>query len=122
MIQKSAAGSVKPPNAKCGMLLAAAVIGIGLGMGLPAPGMGTPVALAQAPLPPQLGVLPEGEITAIGGTTLDVAGIMYALHPKLTIVSDAGQPMEKNQLRPGLVIQYHVKEGALDRIIVILPR
>ena len=122
MTQKLAAGSVKPRETRYGVLLAAAVIGASLSVGLPAPGMGTPVASAQAPLPPQLGVLPEGEITAVGGTTLDVAGIMYALHPKLTIVSDAGQPMVLNQLRPGLVIQYHVKEGALDRIIVILPR
>jgi hypothetical protein len=104
------------------VLLAAAVIGTGLSLWLPAPGIGTPVASAQAPIPPQLGVLPEGEITAVGSTTLDVAGTMYALHPKLTIVSDEGQPMERSQLRPGLVVQYHVKEGALDRIIVILPR
>lgn len=122
MTKTLAAGSVKPRETRYGVLLAAAVIGVGLSVGLPALGMRTPVASAQAPIPPQLGVLPEGEITAVGGTTLDVAGIMYALHPKLTIVSDAGQPMERSQLRPGLVIQYHVKEGALDRIIVLVPR
>lgn len=122
MTQKLAAGSVQPPHTRYGALLAAAVIGAGLSLWLPAPGIGTTVASAQAPIPPQLGVLPEGEITAVGSTTLDVAGRLYGLHPKLTIVSDEGHPMEFNQLRPGLVIQYHVKEGALDRIIVILPR
>ena len=81
-----------------------------------------PAAWADEPSVPQLGVLPEGEITAVGSTTVDVAGRLYGLHPKLTIVSDEGQPMEFKQLRPGLVIQYHVKEGALDRIIVLLPR
>ncbi|MEP6889633.1 MAG: hypothetical protein ABI955_02925 [Nitrospirota bacterium] len=81
-----------------------------------------PVAWADEPNIPQLGVLPEGEITAVGSSTLDVAGRFYGLHPKLTIVSDEGQPMELKQLRPGLVIQYHVKEGTLDRIIVLLPR
>ena len=81
-----------------------------------------PAAWADAPSVPQLGVLPEGEITAVGSSTLDVAGRFYGLHPKLTVVSDEGQPMEFKQLRPGLVIQYHVKEGALDRIIVLLPR
>lgn len=80
------------------------------------------VAWADEPSVPQLGVLPEGEITAVGSSTLDVAGRFYGLHPKLTIVSDEGQPMEFKQLRPGLVIQYHVKEGLLDRIIVLLPR
>ena len=82
----------------------------------------TPAAWADEPSVPQLGVLPEGEITAVGSTTVDVAGRLYGLHPKLTIVSDEGQPMEFKQLRPGLVIQYHVKEGTLDRIIVLLPR
>jgi len=64
----------------------------------------------------------EGEITSIGSQTVDVAGKLYGLHPKLMIVSDTGQPMELKQLRPGLVIQYHVNEGQLDRIIVIIPR
>jgi len=81
-----------------------------------------PTALADEPSVPQLGVLPEGEITAVESSTLDVAGRLYGLHPKLTIVSDEGRPMEFEQLRPGLVIQYHVKEGLLDRIIVLLPR
>lgn len=81
-----------------------------------------PAAWADAPSVPQLGIFPEGEITALGSTTLDVAGRRFSLDPKLTIVSDEGQPMEFKQLRPGLVIQYHVKEGALDRIIVLLPR
>ena len=79
-------------------------------------------ALADEPSVPQLGVLPEGEITAVGSSTLDVAGRFYGLHSKLTIVSDEGQPMEFKQLRPGLIIQYHVKEGLLDRIIVLTPR
>jgi hypothetical protein len=82
-----------------------------------------PAVWADAPSVPQLGIFPEGEITAVGSTTLEVAGGLFSLDPKLTIVSDEGQPMEFKQLRPGLVIQYHVKEGgALDRIIVLLPR
>ena len=81
-----------------------------------------PATWADTPSVPQLGKLSEGEITAVGSTTLDVAGRFYGLHPKLTIVSDEGQPMELKQLRPGLIVQYHVKEGTLDRIIVLMPR
>ena len=79
-------------------------------------------AWADEPSMAQLGNLPEGEITAVGATTLDVAGRYYGLHPKLTIVSDEGAPMELKQLRPGLIVQYHVKEGLLDRIVVHIPR
>ena len=81
-----------------------------------------PAAWADEPSLSQIGNLPEGEITAVGAATLDVAGRFYGLHPKLTIVSEEGQPMELQQLRPGLIVQYHVKEGALDRIIVLTPR
>lgn len=122
MTQRMGTESVKPSNTGYGVLLAAAILGGSLSAGLPMPGMGVSTVSAQAPIPPQLGVFPEGEITAVGSSTLDVAGIMYALHPKLTIVSDKGEAMDFRQLRPGLVIQYHVKEGALDRIIVIMPR
>lgn len=81
-----------------------------------------PSAWADAPSVPQRGNLPEGEITAVRSTTIDVAGRLYGLHPKLTIVSDEGKPMELMQLKLGMIIQYHVKEGALDQIIVLMPR
>lgn len=79
-------------------------------------------ARAEAPSVPLLGTLPEGEITAVRSTSIDVAGRFYDLHQKLTIVSDEGQPMELMQLKPGMIIQYHVKEGALDQIIVLMLR
>jgi hypothetical protein len=104
------------------LFIAMAVVAMVSGVMTTIGGSMMPAALADEPGVPQLGVLPEGEITAVGLTTLDVAGRFYSLHPKLTIVSDEGQPMEFKQLRPGLVIQYHVKEGQLDRIIVLLPR
>ena len=81
-----------------------------------------PSAAVETRAVPKLGVFPEGEITGIGSMTLDIAGRMYSLHPKLTIVSDEGLPMEMKQLRVGLVVQYHVQEGAVDRLIVLLPR
>ncbi len=79
-------------------------------------------AEGMAPARPQLDVFPEGEITGIGTTTLDIAGRTYGLHPKLTIVGDEGQQLELKQLRVGLIVQYHLKEGALDYVIVIIPR
>lgn len=79
-------------------------------------------AWADVPNMLQIGKLPEGEITAVGSTTLDVAGRLYAVHPKLTIVNDEGRPMEWKQLKTGMVVQYSVKEGSLDRIIVLMPR
>lgn len=122
MTKKLVAGSATVLDTGCWVLLAAVLMSTSLSALMLTPGMGISIALAQMPIPPQLGVLPEGEITAVGSATLDVAGTMYALHPKLTIVSDTGRPMEWKELRVGLVIQYHVKEGALDRIIVLIPR
>lgn len=114
-------GKVKPLAAGVGTVLAVLLIVAGLSVLTTIIGGGA-VARAEALSHVQLGTLPEGEITAVGQTTIDVDGKMYGLHPKLTIVSDAGQPMELKQLRPGLIVQYHVKEGGLDRIIVLIPR
>lgn len=122
MSRNIATGLVKPIAIGLGPLLFALVI-VATGSALISTMQGPmPAAWAEASNPLQLETLPEGEITAVGSTTLDVAGRFYGLHPKLTIVSDEGQPMELKQLRPGLIIQYHVKEGALDRIIVLIPR
>jgi hypothetical protein len=103
------------------LFMALAIVATVSGVMSPTEGL-MPAAWADEPGVPQLGVLPEGEITAVGSTTLDVGGRFYGLDPKLIIVSDEGKPMELKQLRPGLIVQYHVKEGLLDRIVVIIPR
>ena len=123
MSRNTATGLVvkRIPESSSRLLIALAVVAAVSGVMSTTEGVMS-TALADEPSVPQLGVLPEGEITAVGSTTLDVAGRFYGLHPKLTIVSEEGQPMELQQLRPGLIIQYHVKEGALDRIIVLIPR
>jgi hypothetical protein len=122
MSRNAATGLVKPMAVGLGpLLIALAIVAAGSALISMTEGL-MPTVWADEPSVLQLGNLPEGEITAVGSTTVDVAGRLYGLHPKLTIVSDEGQPMELQQLRPGLVIQYHVKEGALDRIIVLIPR
>lgn len=122
MSRSTARGLIKPMTiGPASMLIALLIVVTGSILISAADGL-MPTARAEAPSVPQLGTLPEGEITAVGSTTVDVAGRFYGLHPKLTIVSDEGQPMELKQLRPGLIIQYHVKEGALDRIVVLIPR
>ena len=122
MSRSTATGLVKPMAAGPGPVLAALVIVATVSVLISTTGGLMPVAWAEESNLLQLGKLPEGEITAVGSTTIDVVGRLYGLHPKLTIVSDEGKPMELQQLRPGLIIQYHVKEGALDRIIVLMPR
>lgn len=121
MSRNTATGLVKPAVGLGPLLIALAIVATGSPLIPTTEGL-MPAAWADEPSVSQLGNLPEGEITAVGPTTIDVAGRFYGLHPKLTIVSDEGQPMELKQLRPGLIIQYHVKEGALDRIVVIIPR
>ena len=122
MSRNTATGLVKPMAVGLGPLLIALAIVATVSALLSTTDGLMPAAWADEPSVSQLGNLPEGEITVVTSTTLDVAGRLYGLHPKLTIVSDEGQPMELKQLRPGLIIQYHMKEGALDRIVVIMPR
>lgn len=87
-----------------------------------APALFSPIAWAESSNVKPRGSLEEGEITGVGQATLDVKGTTYRLHQKVTLLDDEGKPMEWSQLRPGLVVQYQLKEGALYKIIVIIPR
>jgi hypothetical protein len=87
-----------------------------------APAPFVPSAQAQSPNAERLGGLEEGEITGVGSTTLEVRGTTYRLHQRMTLKDDAGRPVEWSQLRPGLIVQYQLKEGALYKIIVLVPR
>ncbi len=87
-----------------------------------APELLAPVAWAESSNVESRGSLEEGEITGVGQATLDVKGTTYRLHQKMTLLDDEGWPMEWSQLRPGLIVQYQLKDGALYKIIVIIPR
>ncbi|OGW49604.1 MAG: hypothetical protein A2V62_09120 [Nitrospirae bacterium RBG_19FT_COMBO_58_9] len=81
-----------------------------------------PIVRAQAANAESLAGLEEGEITGVGATTLEVQGRLYHLHPKMTLRDDEGRPMEWKQLRSGMVVQCQLKEGAVYKIIVLLPK
>mgnify|MGYP001616261161 CR=1 FL=1 len=81
-----------------------------------------PIVWAQSSNAESLAGLEEGEITGVSSTTLEVQGRLYHLHPKMTLRDDEGRPMEWKQLRSGMVVQYQLKEGAVYKIIVLLPR
>jgi len=105
----------------CGLVIFALVIFMSLGV------MTEGLVFAtggerMVPVRPNLGVFPEGEITGVGTAALEIDGRTYGLHPKMMIVADEGHQLELKQLRVGLIVQYHLKEGALDHIIVIIPR
>lgn len=88
----------------------------------PAPEPLVPIVWAQSSNAESLAGLEEGEITGVGSTTLEVQGRLYHLHPKMTLRDDEGRLMEWKQLRSGMVVQYQLKEGAVYKIIVLLPR
>ncbi len=77
---------------------------------------------AQSEEKMQLGPPLEGQITYAGLSYIEVEKKSYSLHPKVSITAENGQPLEMNQLQPGLGVQFWLKEGAMYRIIAILPR
>ena len=87
-----------------------------------APKLFAPIAWAESSNAEFRGSLEEGEITGVGQATLDVKGTTYRLHQKMTLKDDEGRLVEWSQLRPGLIVQYQLKDGALYKIIVIVPR
>lgn len=121
MSRSTTKGEMAPMAGSGSAVIALAILMVGGALCSTTEGLVT-AAWADEPNLSQLGNLPEGEITAVGTTSLDVAGRFFGLHPKLTIVSDEGKPMELKQLRPGLIVQYRVIEGLLDRVVVLIPR
>ena len=85
-------------------------------------GLGNQVLAQSSEETVQLGPPLEGQITYMGLTYIEVEKKSYNLHPKVSITTENGQPFELKQLQPGQGVQFWLKEGAMYRIIAILPR
>ena len=117
--------SVAPTSPITGrpLLRLGVLVGIFLaGIGMPVSGEQGVHAWAQSEQTMQLGPPLEGQITHVSLTSIEVEKKSYQLHPKATITLEGGQPLDMNQLQPGQGVQFWLKEGAMYRIIAILPR
>jgi hypothetical protein len=60
--------------------------------------------------------------SAKSGTTLQINNTNYPLKPQVIIKDDEGRLRDERELLPGVQVQYHLKEGQIDQIVIVLPK
>ncbi|HXF93000.1 MAG TPA: hypothetical protein VNK46_09590 [Nitrospiraceae bacterium] len=60
--------------------------------------------------------------SAKSGTTLQINNTNFTLKPQVIIKDDEGRLRDERELLPGVQVQYHLKEGQIDQIMIVLPK
>lgn len=63
-----------------------------------------------------------GQVTAVQGKTIQINGKNYDLKPDVVIQDEEGQPVEPAGIVPGAEVKFHLKEGQIDKMVLILPK
>ncbi|MEW6246806.1 MAG: hypothetical protein AB1555_08870 [Nitrospirota bacterium] len=65
----------------------------------------------------------SGQVTSVkSGTTLQINNTNYPLKPQVIIKDDEGRERDERELQPGVQVQYHLKGGQIDQIVIVLPK
>ena len=65
--------------------------------------------------------LKAGQVTAVRGTEIQIDNKDYPLASEVTITDSEGRPKDLNDLGPGTLVRFHVKNNQIDRIVIMLP-
>lgn len=77
---------------------------------------------AQTQVPFITGGFSQGMVTAVYEASIDIDSKNYGLKPNVMIVNEQGQPIEMGSVMPNSEVKFHLKEGLIDKMMVILPR
>lgn len=90
-------------------------------------GVGTSRSEDAPELPPmpfsssELSTFQNGKITAVRGDTVQIDNRDYELRPDVIIRNPEGVLMETRDFRKGALARFHLKQGRIDKLLVILP-
>ena len=93
--------------------------------GLPIGGLtfeGVDEGLAQTSGSGSLADFKSGQVTDKQGNKLEIDKKDYVLKSDVTVRDDEGRPRELSEVLPGAVVQFHLKQGRIDQLVLILPR
>jgi len=109
---------------RAGSLLRAAVALLILG-GVPVGGLtlnGGDESLAQMSGSGSLADFKSGQVTDRKGHQIEIDKKDYALQANVTVRDDEGRPRDLKEVTPGTFVQFHLKQGRIDQIVLELPR
>lgn len=64
----------------------------------------------------------SGHITAKYETSVGISGTDYAFHPKIEFWTDEGGQLEWKEFKRGDEVQFHLKQGKVDYLVLITPQ
>ena len=68
-----------------------------------------------------LATFQNGKITAVHGMTIEIDRKDYELRPDVQIQNPEGAQMEAHDIRKGALAKFHLKQGRIDMLVVMLP-
>lgn len=74
-----------------------------------------------SPMPVSIQFTP-GEVTANWGEALSVDGQEYPLATGVMVSDDDGNQREVKDFVPGTSVKYHLKNGKIDIVVLVLPK
>lgn len=64
----------------------------------------------------------SGVVTANQGNGIQINHESYGLHKELTVQDDDGRERKLQELKTGVRVQFHLKQGKVDQLILKLAR
>jgi hypothetical protein len=64
----------------------------------------------------------SGQVTAKRGNEITINEKVYSLHPEVTIKDDEEKSRELKDIEPGAELLFHLTQGRIDQIVLLLPR
>ena len=86
-------------------------------------GVGSPPCeAADPPASVPASGLQAGEVTGTGPQGVQINQQTYQVRPDAVIQTDEGKPRKAGDLRPGDHVQYRLKGGKIDRLIILMRK
>lgn len=83
---------------------------------------GVDEGLAQTSGSGSLADFQSGQVTDKHGNRLEIDKKDYLLKSDVTVRDDEGKQRELTEVAPGAMVQFHLKQGRIDQLVLILPR
>ncbi len=83
---------------------------------------GVDEGLAQTSEPAPLAGFQSGQVTGKQGATLEMDNKNYQLTPGVSVKDDEGRQKELSDVVPGVEVMFHLKQGSIEKLALVLPK
>ena len=83
---------------------------------------GVDESLAQSSGSASLADFKSGQVTDKKGNRLEIDKKDYVLQANVTVRDEEGKPRQLTEVVPGVMVQFHLKQGRIDQLVLVLPK